>query len=96
MSALKTLARMLGVAPRLAEDALHSERAAQAVLSRRNLFAAAGAMAAGAVFCPSAELIAPVVNPWALAQQMTLVYEFSAHHCEAHGVWVAQTFRAEP
>ena len=50
MSALQTLARMLGVAPRLAEDARFSERAARAALSRRNLFAAAGAMAAGTVF----------------------------------------------
>lgn len=49
MSALTTLARMLGVAPRLAEDALHSESAARAVLSRRNLFAAGAALAAGSV-----------------------------------------------
>lgn len=52
MSALQTLGRMLGVRSDLAEDAMHSERAAKAVLSRRNLFAAAGAMAAGAVFVP--------------------------------------------
>lgn len=49
MSALNALAKMLGVPARLAEDALHSERAARAVLSRRNLFAAAGALAAGSV-----------------------------------------------
>lgn len=47
MSALRTLASMLGVAPRLAEDALHSESAARAVLSRRNLFAAGAALAVG-------------------------------------------------
>jgi hypothetical protein len=50
MTALSTLARMLGVRRDLAEDALHSERAAKAVLSRRSLFAAAGAMASGAAF----------------------------------------------
>ena len=49
MSALTTLAKMLGVAPRLAEDCLRSESAARAVLTRRNLFAAAGALAAGSV-----------------------------------------------
>lgn len=72
MSALRALANMLGVAPRLAEDALHSERAAKAVLSRRNLFAAAGAMAAGTVFCPPIEVIAAPVNPWAMAPQLAL------------------------
>ena len=50
MTALSTLARMLGVSPRLAEDALHSERAAKAVLSRRSLFAAGAAMAGGSAF----------------------------------------------
>jgi hypothetical protein len=49
---------MLGVAPRLAEDVLHSERAAKAVLTRRNLFVAAGAMAAGTVLAPGADLVA--------------------------------------
>lgn len=63
MSALATLARMLGVAPRLAEDAMHSERAAKASLSRRNLLAAAGAMATGAMFCPSVELVRPCWRP---------------------------------
>jgi hypothetical protein len=41
---------MLGVPQHQAEDALHSERAARAVISRRNLFAAGGALAAGAVW----------------------------------------------
>lgn len=49
MKGLATLARMLGVPSRLAEDALHSEGAARAVLSRRNLFAAGAAMAAGSL-----------------------------------------------
>ena len=50
MSALDALARLLGVRPDLAEDVLHSERAARAVLTRRSLFAAAGAMAPSAAF----------------------------------------------
>jgi hypothetical protein len=49
MQSLARLAKMLGVPTRLAEDALHSERAARAVLSRRNLFAAGAAMAAGSL-----------------------------------------------
>lgn len=49
MKALATLAKMLGVPAHQAEDALHSERAARAVLTRRSLFAAAGALAAGSV-----------------------------------------------
>lgn len=52
MSALQKLAKMLGVGEHQAEDAMHSERAAKAALSRRNLFAAAGALAAGTVFVP--------------------------------------------
>lgn len=47
---LTTLARMLGIKPHQAEDALHSERAARSVLSRRNLFAASGALALGSAF----------------------------------------------
>lgn len=50
MTALATLAKLLGVRQDLAEDALHSERAARAVLTRRSLLAAAGAMASGTVF----------------------------------------------
>jgi len=50
VTALATLARMLGVRCDLAEDALHSERAAKAVLSRRSLFAVGAAMATGSVF----------------------------------------------
>lgn len=47
---LLALARLLGVKRHQAEDALHSERAARAVLSRRELFAASGALAAGTAF----------------------------------------------
>lgn len=49
MKALQTFAKMLGLPSRLAEDALHSESAARAVLSRRNLFAAGAALAVGSV-----------------------------------------------
>ena len=41
---------MLGIAEHQAEDALHSERAARAVLSRRSFFAAGAALAAGTAF----------------------------------------------
>jgi hypothetical protein len=43
-------AKLLGVKRHQAEDALHSEGVARAVLSRRELFAASGALAAGSVF----------------------------------------------
>lgn len=50
MSALQKFARMLGLGDDQAEDALRSESAARAVLSRRNLFAAGAALAAGSAF----------------------------------------------
>lgn len=49
-SALQRFAQMLGLAPSAAEDALHSERAARAVLSRRDLLAASGALAGASLF----------------------------------------------
>lgn len=50
MSILNEFARMVGVEPRLAEDALHSERCAKAVLSRRALFGGAAVLASGIAF----------------------------------------------
>ena len=50
MTSLSRFARLLGLPAHQAEDALHSERAARAVLSRRSFFAASGAMAAGTGF----------------------------------------------
>jgi hypothetical protein len=50
VSFLDRFARLLGLPPEDAEDALHSDRAARAVLTRRSFFAAAGAMAAGTAF----------------------------------------------
>lgn len=50
LATLRDFARMLRVPATDADEALRSERAARTVLSRRNLFAAAGAMAAGSVF----------------------------------------------
>jgi hypothetical protein len=47
---LRTFAQLLGLKESRAEDALHSERAARAVLSRRNFFAASGALATGVGF----------------------------------------------
>jgi len=47
---LAALAKLLGVKRHTAEDALHSERSARAVLSRRELFAAGGALAVGSAF----------------------------------------------
>ena len=47
---LSRFAKLLGLPTHQAEDALHSERAARAVLSRRSFFAAGGALAAGTAF----------------------------------------------
>jgi hypothetical protein len=47
---LNTLAKMLGLSAEHAEASMHSERAARAVLTRRNLFAAGAALAAGSAF----------------------------------------------
>jgi hypothetical protein len=70
MRALHRFASLLGLPVHQAEDALYSDRAAKAVLSRRNFFAASGALAAGTVFVPSAKLY---VDPWAEA------HEFAAY-----------------
>ena len=58
----QTFAKMIGVPEHQAEDALHSERAARATLTRRNLFAGGAALAAGSVF--SFPTPAPIVLPW--------------------------------
>ncbi len=50
MSIWNEFAKLVGVAPRHAEDALHSERAAKATLSRRGMFGASAALAAGVAF----------------------------------------------
>lgn len=47
---IKQLAKMLGLSPEQAEASMHSERAARAVLTRRNLFAAGAALAVGSSF----------------------------------------------
>lgn len=49
MNGLNALARMLGIKPDHAEDALHSERAARAVLTRRQALALAAAAPVAAV-----------------------------------------------
>ncbi len=50
MTALYRFARLLGIPSHQAEDALHSERAARHVLSRRSFFGVSAAMVAGAGF----------------------------------------------
>lgn len=50
MTPLSRFAKLLGLPHHQAEDALHSERAARAVLTRRSFFAAGGAMAASLAF----------------------------------------------
>lgn len=47
---LTKLAQMLGVTPEMAAEAMQSERAARASLSRRGLFAAGAALVAGTAF----------------------------------------------
>jgi len=47
---IQQLAKMLGLSRDDAEASMHSDRAARAVLSRRNLFAAGAALATGAAF----------------------------------------------
>ncbi len=68
VSALSTLARMLGLSDEHAEASIHSENAARAVLTRRNLFAAGAALAAGSAFsfAPAVEFEWPAAEPtWA-------------------------------
>lgn len=47
---LDRFAKLLGIRPDQAEDALHSERAAKHVVSRRSFFGASAALTAGTVF----------------------------------------------
>lgn len=47
---IAALAKMLGLSTEHAEASMHSDRAARAVLTRRNLFAAGAALATGAAF----------------------------------------------
>lgn len=50
ISALRSFARLLGLRDDQAEDALVSERAARAVLTRRDFFAASAALASAKAF----------------------------------------------
>lgn len=50
MTALSRFARLLGLPAHQAEDALHSERAARHVLSRRSFFGVGATMVAGTAF----------------------------------------------
>ena len=63
---LDRFARLLGIRIDQAEDALHSERGAKHVVSRRDFFGAAGALTAGTVFSFAAPeplaIAAPVID----------------------------------
>lgn len=50
MSIWSDFSKLVGVSPRHAEDALYSERAARATLSRRGMLGASAALAAGVAF----------------------------------------------
>jgi hypothetical protein len=50
LASIRQLAKTLGVREDQAEDVLHSEKSARAAISRRGLFKAAGAVAAGTLF----------------------------------------------
>lgn len=68
MTILATFARLIGIPERLAEDALHSERAARHTLSRRGMMGALAAMAAGSVVSLPALPAARVLVHWSAAQ----------------------------
>jgi hypothetical protein len=85
MSALSTLAKMLGLADEnAADDAMRSERVYRATLSRRSLLAAAGALAAGTVMVPGSELVAPhPLHDWRDTGHMSAAIMYMA--TMAHG-----------
>jgi hypothetical protein len=62
---ISTLARCLGVRDDQAESVLRSEASARAALSRRGLFRAAGAVAAGVAFGDVVPTL-PAQSPWDL------------------------------
>jgi hypothetical protein len=74
---------MLGVKQRDAEDALHSERAARAVLSRRDLFAASGALALGTAFSFARPLVelSPILKCMLDCQAEVLLWMFVTALC---------------
>ena len=60
---LDRFAKLLGIRPDQAEDALRSERAAKHVVSRRSFFGAAAALATGAVFSFGGVEVAEPASP---------------------------------
>lgn len=73
MSALATLGKMLGITGEPDYDILKNERAAKVAFSRRSLFAAGAAMAAGIVFTGDVFTPPPVFieDPWADAKRFS-------------------------
>ena len=62
---LDRFAKLLGIRPDQAEEALRSERAAKHVVSRRSFFGAAAALSAGATvyaFAPEAKAEDPLIK----------------------------------
>ncbi len=73
MSWRQAFAKMIGVPEHQSEDALHSEGAARAVLSRRDLLAAGAGLAAGSAFSFASPVASPlplIVSPWAMTTSM--------------------------
>ncbi len=87
--ALRQFARLLGLSDDLAEDALHSERAARHVVSRRTFFGVAGAMATGLVFGDAIQVAASPHAGAFLAAKVAEVDALYAQFAEAlsRSVW---------
>ncbi len=86
MSALQTLGKMLGLVGEPQADILTNAPAARAVLSRRNLFAGAAALAGGKVF--SGEVFAPPV-PEVITWPVGVTWEHFAVLGEYVSIYVA-------
>jgi len=78
LGTLRDLARTLGCRPDQADDVVRSEPSARAALSRRGLFKAAGAVAAGVAF---GDVATETLQPWqvlyleAKKREFDLAYE---------------------
>jgi hypothetical protein len=75
LSTLRDLARTLGCGDHQAEAVVREERSARAAMSRRGLFKAAGAVAAGVVlaeFAPAPESMLTNLDGWIARDQSLL------------------------
>lgn len=98
MTALSSFARLLGLPVHQAEDALYSERAARAVLSRRAFGAAVGALVCGTAFSfatPKVKLLWNAFDfSWILAPSQTmaeLLEKDTAHFATGTLAWAEDT-----